>query len=146
MWDDLTDLIDEIRQTFNALAVAVDELHAESAISAHLRAVLEYLLRNGPTTVPDIARARRVSRQHIQTAVNELRALLLVDSRPNPSHRRSPLMELTAEGQSTIVEMRRLERLAFEHCFVDVDPADVAIAADTVRALRQAIPERGDQR
>ena len=34
------------------------------------RAVLEYLLINGPATVPAIARARRVTRQHMQALVN----------------------------------------------------------------------------
>lgn len=141
MWSELIELVDEVRRTHNTLAEVIDDLHADTAVSAHLRAVLEYLERQGPSTVPDIARARRVSRQHIQTAVNELRDRSLVEYVPNPHHRRSHLVALTAAGTKTIAAMQANERVALEPLVSDLDAADIATAAATLRSLRLALPD-----
>ena len=74
-----------------------------------MRAVLEFLRRNGPATVPTIARSRGVSRQHIQALVNLLLGQHLAEAADNPAHRRSLLVQLTAKGAQTIDRMRRRE-------------------------------------
>jgi len=67
----------------------------------------------GGRAVPDLARERGVSRQHIQSVINELLGAGLVASVRNPSHRRSPLLALTDEGLRRLrsVEAREAEYL-----------------------------------
>jgi DNA-binding MarR family transcriptional regulator len=141
MWSELVELTDEVRRTHNALAAVVDDLHAERAIPVRLRAALEYLERHGPATVPEIARARGVTRQHIQTTVNELLDRSLVEYRPNPHHRRSHLVALTNSGAETIAAMQTAERGALEPSLPDWDRADLVSATATLRSLRLALPD-----
>lgn len=141
MWSALVELTDEVRRTYHALAAVVDDLHAERAIPVRLRAALEYLERHGPTTVPDIARARGVTRQHIQTTVNELLDRSLVEYTPNPQHRRSHLVALTTSGAETIAAMQRAEHTALEPLLSGLDPADLATATASLRSLRLALPD-----
>ena len=141
MWTELIALVDEVRRTHNTLAEVIDELHAETAVSARLRAVLEYLDRHGPAAVPDIARARRVSRQHIQTTVNELRDRSLVTYEPNPHHRRSHLVVLTPSGAGTIAVLQDRERQTLEPLVRGLDPDAMEHAAATLRSLRLSLPD-----
>jgi DNA-binding MarR family transcriptional regulator len=89
-------------------------MHAEVGVTSSMRAVLSSLAAGGGRTVPDLARERGVSRQHIQAVINELRAAGLVAMAHNPSHRRSPRLALTDEGSRRlrIVEAREAEHLA----------------------------------
>jgi DNA-binding MarR family transcriptional regulator len=54
----------------------------------------------GPLTVPQIAQMRPTSRQRMQRLANELAAEGLVEFIPNPHHRRSQLVRLTAKGDA----------------------------------------------
>ena len=72
--------------------------------------VLRSLDAYGPTTVPDLARLRPVSRQRIQKLVDLLRARGFVETRPNPRHRRSPLIALTDAGRAHLAAARALSR------------------------------------
>ena len=63
------------------------------------RGVLEVLVRDGAQSVPAIARARLVSRQHIQKLVDELAKKRMVELRPNPAHKTSPLVDVTIQGE-----------------------------------------------
>lgn len=146
MWSELVELVDEVRRTRNALVAVVDDLHPDAGIPARLRAVLEYLERHGATTVPEIARNRGVSRQHIQTSVNELLDRSLVTYAPNPHHRRSHLVALTESGADTIAGMRAVERAALEPLLAGLDPDGVATATSTLRDLRLALPEPQESR
>ncbi len=112
--DNSTDaLINEVRIFYQSLVQVVTELHGDQ-ISIGMRAVLEYLLKNGPVTVPTIARQRRVSRQRIQTLVNQLLNKSMVESTANPASKRSPLIALTSLGKQTIEDMRRKEGSIFK--------------------------------
>ncbi len=109
MEEDLTDLFNEIRLTFNALARLVDDLHADEGMTAGTRAVLEFLKRNGPHTVPQIANARGVTRQRIQTLANELLDAGLVTTEENPAHKRSVHVVLTDRGRDKMKKMLEKE-------------------------------------
>ena len=78
-----------------------------------MHTIMSALAANRGRTVPDLARERTVSRQHIQSVVNELLDAGLAMAVRNPSHRRSPLLELTDEGlrRLRIVEAREAEYL-----------------------------------
>ena len=94
----MVSLIDETRLLFHHLRRTAESLHRQGEITAGRRGVLESLHREGPRTVPQLARARPVSRQHIQKLVDPLAAEGLVELVDNPRHKRSKLVRLTAAG------------------------------------------------
>lgn len=110
----LYQVICQVRSCFNQLRSLSDELHRDVEISASMRAVMESLAEDGEQTVPQIARAKGVSRQHIQVNVDELVASALIILRDNPGHRRSPFVMLTKKGQGTFKEMRHRETKVLE--------------------------------
>ena len=87
-------------------------MHAEMGVTAGTRAVMSSLAARGGRTVPDLARERGVSRQHIQSVINELLAANLATASRNPAHRRSPLLALTDEG---LRRLRTLEAREADH-------------------------------
>ena len=99
------DLFDEVRKINNRLRWLGDTLHLDLGVTAAKRSLLLTLDREGPQTVPDLARERLVSRQVVQTQVNDLLEEGLVESQPNPRHRRSTLLALTSKGDRLIQKM-----------------------------------------
>lgn len=88
-------LISAVRQLVHDLGVVAG---TPLGLTAAMRAVLQQVEQGGALTVPDIARARGVSRQHIQRLVDEMLARHLVGLEDNPAHLRSPRVVLTAQG------------------------------------------------
>lgn len=95
----LRDLIVEVRRTFRALAGLSDRMLEDRGLTASLRAVLEFLTEEGPSPVPKIAGAKAMTRQSMQALVDRLEKLGLVESLPNPEHKRSVLIALTDKGR-----------------------------------------------
>ena len=134
--EEATRLMDEVRLLMHAAVVFVEELHADLDVSTPERAVLEFLVRNGPTTVPDVARARGVSRQHIQTIVNGLHDRELVEPRRNPAHRRSSFVALADDGRQLIDEMLRREHDALDGRLAGIAAASMLDAAAVLADIR----------
>jgi DNA-binding MarR family transcriptional regulator len=100
-----------VRRLFHQLrAMSESATPAQAGFTASHRGVLESLSAGGAQTVPALARARPVARQHIQVLVNDLAALGLVEMRPNPAHQRSPLVQLTPLGEERFGEIRASEK------------------------------------
>ena len=131
-------LINEVRLLYQSLVQIGEAIHADSKVSMGMRAVLEYLDRNGDATVPHIARARRVTRQRIQTLVNPLLAMGLAESISNPASKRSPLITLTTTGTKTILEMRRREGRQMQ---LAMSETKILQAAQTLSELRRGLEE-----
>ncbi len=144
MWTRFVELSDEVRLLFHSMAQLADAVHDERAVNAPMRAVLEYLDRNGDATVPRMAQARRVSRQHIQVIVNDLADAGLVALHDNPAHQRSRLVGLTPSGRTSIDEMLKTERRLLEDALVDLHETDLTAAHDTLRSLRHRLDELAD--
>jgi DNA-binding MarR family transcriptional regulator len=136
---ELDDLLDEVRLLWHVAVQATERLHDGEAVTVGMRAVLEFLARNGPTPVPDIARSRLVTRQHIQSLVNGLLELRLVSLEDNPAHRRSPLVQLAPEGERTIERMKRRERRFLGGLRLRADRDELRRAAATLGAVRSAL-------
>ncbi len=102
-------VINEIRHCFNVLKFTADELHNDISVNASARAVIESLYPNEVKTVPDIAREKGVSRQHIQVIVNSLSKHDIVKSRNNPKDKRTFLISLTKLGKSKFEIILRRE-------------------------------------
>ena len=100
------------------------------------------LLGPGPSTVPALARARPVSRQHIQVLVNRLLELGLVETRKNPAHERSSLVALTRAGARRFETMHRSEGHALDGAKFPVSEARMNAAAETLRRTREFLASR----
>jgi len=116
-----------------------DGLHGDAGLTTAQRAVLETLTEQSRQTVPQIARSKRVSRQHIQTLVNALAQAGLVATIPNPDDRRSPLVRLTVSGELAYRAIRRREADAFDNLTRALSGCDLDAALNTLAALRAAL-------
>jgi DNA-binding MarR family transcriptional regulator len=102
-------LFEEVRRLHNRLRYVGDRLHEFDEVSTATRSLLLSIQREGPSTVPDLAKERLVSRQIIQTQINVLLDQGLVTPQENPKHRRSKLMALTPKGKTLVQQMLQRE-------------------------------------
>jgi DNA-binding MarR family transcriptional regulator len=142
----LESLFNETRLLFNTLKLWAEGVHPDSEITLSMRAVLELLLLEGAAPVPAMARARNVSRQHIQQQVDALVDKGLVERRGNPAHRRSPLIALSDKGRARIQTMRGEELDALARLQSGVSDDAVSEAAQVLAAWREALVEDAARR
>jgi DNA-binding MarR family transcriptional regulator len=129
----------DIRELFHVLGAVGDALHADLGITASMRAVLESLARGGAQTVPQMARARPVTRQHIQAIVDQLLDAGLVVLQPNPAHKRSSLVALTKAGEAAFAAMSDREAVVLEQIAATLDEAEVHTALRVLGRLRDGL-------
>lgn len=94
------ELLQEIVATFFKLRAVGQRGGSVSAWGGGVWGLLHSLETQGPQTVPQLARARPVARQHIQKLADEMAGDGLVEFIDNPAHRRSKLLRMTAEGEA----------------------------------------------
>ena len=135
-------LTGEVRACFNRLKALGDLLHQDLRITAAMRAVLESIVAGGEQTVPQIARAKAVTRQHIQVIVNNLADLDLIAIDPNPADKRSPLVRLTDEGRAAFARMREREREVLSELGRALSRCDVDASIATLAALHRWLDRR----
>jgi DNA-binding MarR family transcriptional regulator len=100
-------------------------------------------LARTPLTAPQVGEAMGVSRQGAQKQLNLLVEHGLVESRPNPAHRRSPLYRLTARGQHRYEQAQALWRTRTARFAAHISAARSAAAMSTLEVLlRQLQPTR----
>jgi len=129
-------LIDETRALFHRLKLVAEDVHGQGPLSAGRRGVLRDLHRRGPQTVPQLARARPVSRQHIQSLVNDLEEDGYVELIDNPAHQRSRLVRLTTAGGKCLRTMEQLESKLIGKLDLGVSQARLGAAAKVLREVR----------
>lgn len=129
-------LINENALLFFRLKVVAEEVHQQGELSGGKRGLLRMLNEAGAKTVPQISRARNVTRQHTQTLINELVAEGLVEFFDNPGHKRSPFVQLTAAGQRCVTGMERREAKLHAQMPMQVSENELRAAARTLRKVR----------
>jgi DNA-binding MarR family transcriptional regulator len=129
-------MINETVSLFHRLRVVADQIHHRGEMTGALRSILRSLDKVGEQTVPQMARARAVSRQHVQALVNQLVVERLVEFIANPAHKRSPLARLTPLGKKTVDAMNRDEARLLDKAALDVTDKDLRQAAETLRTVR----------
>jgi DNA-binding MarR family transcriptional regulator len=134
----LGEVIEETRLLFHRLKRLAEQVHGQGEATAGKRGVLRDLAHRGPRTVPQLARARPVSRQHIQVLVNGLLEEGLVERAENPAHRRSPLVRLTAKGARRVERMEEREAVLLARLRLPVSGDELETSARVLRALRRA--------
>jgi DNA-binding MarR family transcriptional regulator len=134
-------LIRAIRACFHLMGNVGDDLHRQFGITASMRAVMESLYEGGPQTVPQVARSKSVTRQHIQTLVDQLLEAGLAVGAPNPDHKRSPLIELTQLGHEAFEDMQRREQSLLTQLTAALPARDLMIAVETIRKLNEQLQQ-----
>jgi DNA-binding MarR family transcriptional regulator len=135
----LEDVIDQTVSLFHLLRALAERLHDEGELSAGRRGILRGLDRLGPQTVPQMARARPVSRQYVQMLVNDLEAEGLVELAENAAHKRSRLVRLTPRGKAALAAMYEREATFYATLDLGLPAETLQASADTLRALRDAL-------
>jgi len=135
-------LLDQTRSLERRVRDAAEEYLQDLGISAGSRLLLRFLSDEGPTTVPSIARARGVSRQHIQTVVDGLRLRDLVERIENPAHKRSKLIRLSPLGELLLAEVDRREESVWLGLNLNVRRRELDAATDTIGQLRARLESK----
>lgn len=134
-------LVDETRLLFHRLRHTAEQLHGGDELTAGRRGVLQSLRRDGAQTVPEMARRRPVSRQHIQVLVNGLLDDGYVELVDNPAHKRSKLVRLTAAGEALIKKMEKRERGAIAALNMELSATRLRDATEVLRLVRAALED-----
>ncbi len=134
-------LIVEIRGAFNDLKALSDSMNADIEVTAAMRAVLEQLERAGAQTVPQIASARNVSRQHIQLLADALAEKGLAQFQDNPDHKRSKLMAMTPAGFEMFDTIREREADTLRRLSGHFKDAELETAVSLIARLREEIAQ-----
>jgi DNA-binding MarR family transcriptional regulator len=139
-------LFEETRLVFHALKQWAEALHAGLGVTIAMRGVLELILLGGPATVPDMARSRGVSRQHIQQQVDALLERGFLERHINPAHKRSSVIALTDKGRALIQDMRADELNALSRMQVGVSDNAMLEAAQVLSSWRAALRRDTERR
>ncbi|MGQ0752088.1 MAG: MarR family winged helix-turn-helix transcriptional regulator [Betaproteobacteria bacterium] len=118
-----------------------DAVHQSTGITSGMRTVLEALYERGVLTVPQIARSRGVTRQHIQALTDRLLASELVTSHENPRDRRSPLLRLTEKGTTLFETVREHEAQVLSGMSRALSAYDVDVALSALGALESHLAQ-----
>ncbi len=132
----------EVALLFFRMKLAATQFLGQGKHSSGRRSLLKSLGRDGPQTVPAMARVRAVSRQHIQKLVNELRDDGLVIAKTNPAHKRSRLIVLTPAGESFLEEMNAREAELLEQLAEGKSLAEFRRATRLVQEVRARLESR----
>lgn len=135
-------LTQAVRSVFNRLKALGDELHADLAITTAMRAVMATLFERGPKTVPQIAKLKGVTRQHIQVLADALVDQRLANVMANPAHKRSSLIGLSEKGRRAFVKMRAREAPVIEELARDFEARELERATGVLVRLAAGIEER----
>lgn len=96
----MEEAIAAIPATYFLLRAAGTKIGAVTPSGRGYWGLLRSLHREGPQTIPQLARSRPVSRQHIQKLASEMLAEGVIEAIENPAHKRSKLLRLTPKGEA----------------------------------------------
>lgn len=112
-----------------ALSATAAQWHVLSAVS------------DEPATVPALAMRLGTVRQSVQRVVHDLEAAGRVALAPNPRHRRSPIVVITAAGQDLLEELwaTSTPRRELAMKYAGVTTAELTAARAVIRRLIDAL-------
>lgn len=127
-----------------AANVVADNEHHEG-VSTGVRAVLEVLAIDGPSTIPEVATRIGVSRQYVQRNAADAVRANLIETHDNPSHRQSRLMTLSEEGAEAFDRIRSREAGVLERVEGLTDE-DIDACLRVLRRLRETLAHESRRR
>lgn len=133
----LLGLIDETVALFLQLQKDIERIHPAGKPSGARRTLLLSTYREGPRTVPQMARARGASRQYTRTVVNPLVDEGYLEFADNPAHKRSRFVQLTGKGKAAVEQMNREEIKFLRQMKIDLKKERLFDAAGTLHQVRK---------
>ncbi len=128
------------RPLMQQIETAVEARLRGTGLTVRMRAVLEILDRDGALSVPELARRLEIQRQYVQVMVNETHAAGYTEKQDNPRHKSSPLIGITAAGNTLMSQVQSRETAlvdALASRFSDADiAASLALARECHAMLR----------
>ena len=97
-------------------------------------------LASRPLTAPQIATNMGVTRQGVQKQLNALMAEGLVDKRANPYHKRSPLYQLTRDGDALFQRIDQQWQQHARQMRQEFSDQELAITANVLRRIHEFHP------
>ena len=138
----MTALAQAVRGVFNRLKALTDALHGDLEITTAMRAVMETLSASGAMTVPQIAKLKGVTRQHIQLLADALVEAGLAVVKENPAHRRSSLIALTEKGKRAFAKMHGREAPVIDELASEFEAQELDRAAQVLNRLAARLDAR----
>src|SRR5512142_2376536 len=126
---ELRAVVDETIALFHRVRFVAEQIYGIEGRSTARRGLLRGLVRYGPRSVPQLARARSVTRQHTQEVVDRLVADGLAALVPNPAHARSRLVRATRRGAALVERMDETDARVLVAIGGDLALRDLAITA-----------------
>ena len=96
---DIHELFLEVFMLQAELSAVMDRFHEQAGMSTPQHRIVRQLIAHGDATVPDLAFGLGVSRQFVLKTCNAMKARGYIEFAPNPRHKRSNLVTLTAAGK-----------------------------------------------
>ncbi|MCB9594062.1 MAG: MarR family transcriptional regulator [Sandaracinaceae bacterium] len=139
---DLRAIVDECIVLADRLVWLAEHIHGEEGRGAARRGILRGLARFGAQTVPEMARARGVTRQSLQPVVDRLERDGLIERRDNPRHRRSPRFDVSDAGRALVERMDDNDTRVLRAVGRGLSASDLACTSKTLRAVRERFEVR----
>ncbi len=130
-------VVDETVALNHRLQWVAERMYGDDGRRATRRGLLRGVIRYGPQTVPQLARARSVTRQNIQPVVDALLAEGLVRLASNPEHKRSKLVVATPRGEQLVQEWDLADARVLAAVGRGLSQRDLDITARTLRLVRE---------
>ena len=108
-----------------------------SLTSARWQVLGAIAMAGEPQTAPQVAAAMGVTRQGVQKQLNLAMAEGLLESHPNPRHQRSPLLALSARGQTAYDDAMALQRVWAKSLGQGLPLSELQSAKQVLAALEQ---------
>lgn len=135
---ELRTVVDETIALFHRLRWVAEQIYGEEGRSTARRGILRGLVRYGPQTASGLARARFVTRQHVQEVVDALAADGLVELVANPAHARARLVRPTPRGELLVKRMDATDARVLAALGTSISIRDLEVSAQTLRGIREA--------
>ena len=135
-------LLDEVIRTHGRLRSVFADVNAATGLTSMEAMVLTSIVgaRFAPT-VPQIGRSLGHPRQVIQRAATSLIAAGLVETRPNPDHKRAPLLVAAERGQALQAEANARAQTAADAVLKHVDADECMRMAEDLRKIRGVLEQ-----
>jgi DNA-binding MarR family transcriptional regulator len=142
----VTDLVLDLFRVSSRMTTAGDRLVAGLGLtSARWQILGTMMAADRPQPVAWLARDMAASRQNLQRIINDLARDGLVDFRPNPHHRRAPLVAITDKGRLAFSAAMALQAPWVNGLAKDLSMADIAAAQRVMAGLRLRLEATDDQ-
>ena len=137
----MEELMTETIATFFRLRAMGQQIGAVTPNGSGYWGLMRSLKQEGAQTVPQLARSRPVSRQHIQKLANNMIAEGVIELVHNPAHKRSKLLRLTSKGETVFQELNQQIAKVAINLAEDMDVQELQIAVKVLKQIREKLKD-----